>query len=149
MVYSSKKYYPPSAHFLPSGLLLSDLFLSRLLPSKPTTCGQSVPLAIVHRSRNLGPTCGTHHCGEIVENAVEEMNNRILRETKCHSWKSVFKEFDLVRFNIILPSGSLCSNLKRLHSYYWKENFKDHYPRRSHHIFQALTYNFHTGFHGL
>src|SRR5882724_11954407 len=39
----------------------------------------------------------------------------------CHSWKSVFKEFDSVRFNIILPSGSLCSNLNRLRSYYWKE----------------------------
>jgi len=70
-----KKYYPPSAHLLPSGLL----------PSKPTTCGQSVPLAVVHRSCDLGPTCGTHHCGENVENAVEEMDNRIPRETKCHS----------------------------------------------------------------
>src|SRR5882724_11756982 len=32
----------------------------------------------------------------------------------------VFKEFDSVR-KCILPSGSLCSNLNRLRSYYWKE----------------------------
>src|SRR5882724_4869604 len=34
--------------------------------------------------------------------------------------ENVFKEFDLVR-KCILPSGSLCSNLNRLCSYYWKE----------------------------
>src|SRR5882724_2447893 len=42
-------------------------------------------LAIIHRSRNLSLTCGTYHCGENVENAVEEMDNRILKETRCHS----------------------------------------------------------------
>jgi len=42
-------------------------------------------LAIVHRSHDLGLTCGTYHCGENMENAVEEMDNRILKETKCHS----------------------------------------------------------------
>ena len=75
-----KKYYPPSAHLLLSGLLPSELLLSKL-----TTCGQSMPLAIVHGSCDLGPTCGTHHCSENVENTVEETDNRILRETKCHS----------------------------------------------------------------
>ena len=34
--------------------------------------------------------------------------------------ENVFKEFDSVR-KCILPSGSLRSNLNRLHSYYWKE----------------------------
>ena len=79
-----------------------------------------MPLAIVHGSCDLGLTCGTHHCGENMENAVEETDNRILKETECHTWKRVFKEFDSVRFNIS-SLGSLRSNLKRLCSYYWKE----------------------------
>ena len=70
----TKKYYPPSAHLLLSGLLLSKL----------TTCGKSMPLAIVHQSHDLGPTCGTHHCGENMENVVEETDNRILEERRCH-----------------------------------------------------------------
>jgi len=36
---------------------------------------------------------------EMWRNAVEETNNR-LKETRCHLWKIVFKEFDLVRFNV-------------------------------------------------
>jgi len=71
-------------HLLPYNLLPSRLFPSRLLPFK-LHCGQSMPLAIVHRSRNLSLTCGTYHCRENMENAVEEMDNRILKETKCHS----------------------------------------------------------------
>jgi len=42
-----------------------------------------------------------------VEDVVEEKDNRILKETECHSetiegphMKGVFKEFDLVMFNI-------------------------------------------------
>jgi len=34
--------------------------------------------------------------------------------------ENVFKEFDSVR-KCILPSGSLCLNINRLRSYYWKE----------------------------
>ena len=44
-----------------------------------------MPLAIVHGSSDLGLTCGTYYCGRNVEDAVEEMDNRILKETKCHS----------------------------------------------------------------
>src|SRR5882724_6170202 len=73
-----KKYYPPSAHLLPS-----DLLPSGLLPSEPP-CRQSMPLAIIHRPCDLSLTCGIYHCGENVENVVEEMNNRILKETRCH-----------------------------------------------------------------
>src|SRR5882724_7597843 len=69
-----KEYYPLSAHLLPSGLL----------PSKLTTHGQSVPLATMHGSHDLSLTCGTHHCRENSENAVEVMDNRILKETRCH-----------------------------------------------------------------
>src|SRR5882724_11138576 len=85
-----KKYYPLSSHF--ASVQIASIQL--------TTHRQSVSLDIIHRSRDLGMTCGTHHCGENMENVVEEMDNRILRETRCHLWKSVFKEFDSVRFNV-------------------------------------------------
>ena len=83
MWHSSLQSMASSLHpslFLPSNHLLP----SDLLPLELTTHRQSVPLAIVHRSCNLSLTCGTHHCGENVENVGEEMDNRILRETKCH-----------------------------------------------------------------
>jgi len=44
-----------------------------------------MPLAIVHRSHDLGLTCGTYYCREKVEDVVEETDNRILKETECHS----------------------------------------------------------------
>jgi len=66
-----------------------------------------MPLAIIHRSHDLGLTCGTYYCGENMEDVVEEKDNRILKETECHSetievphMKGVFKEFDSVRFKI-------------------------------------------------
>src|SRR5882724_3718458 len=43
-----------------------------------------MPLAVNHRFRDLGPTCGTYYCRENVENVVEAMDNRILKETECH-----------------------------------------------------------------
>ena len=75
-----KKYYLPSVHLLPSGLV--SVWIGSI---RATHRGQSMPLAIIHGYPNLGPTCGTHHCSENVENTVEETDNRILRETKCHS----------------------------------------------------------------
>ena len=62
-----------------------------------------------------------------IKEAVK-VDKRGVKETRCHletievplKEKYVFKEFDLVR-KCILPSGSLHSNLKQLHSYYWKE----------------------------
>ena len=43
-----------------------------------------MPLAVDHRSHDLSLTCGTYHCRENMENAVEVMDNRILKETECH-----------------------------------------------------------------
>src|SRR5882724_5487622 len=49
----------------------SIFLLSNLLPSELTTHGQSTPLAdpceawlIIHGSRGLSLTCGTHQCGK-------------------------------------------------------------------------------------
>ena len=96
-----KKYYLLSVH-----LLLSRFVSIRIGSIRAAHCRQSVPLAIVHRSHDLSPTCGTYHSGNM-ENVVEEMDNRILKETECHletievpHMKWVFKEFDLVRFKI-------------------------------------------------
>ena len=52
-------------------------------------------LAIIHGSCDLGPTCGTYHW------RIQWKGQTIgtLKETRCHSWKFVFKEFDSVRFN--------------------------------------------------
>src|SRR5882724_3010326 len=55
-------------------------------------------------------------------NVVEEMDNRDPKGDKVPLMESVFKEFDSVRFNV--SSGSLHSNLKGLHSYYWKETLR-------------------------
>src|SRR5882724_4743103 len=75
-----KKYYLLSVHLLPSGLV--SIWIGSV---RATHHGQSVPLAIVHGSRDLGPTCGTYYCGGNMEDVVGEMDNRILKETKCHS----------------------------------------------------------------
>jgi len=89
MVYSSEEV-------LPSVFPFASVWIASIRAAPQT----NVPLAIVHRSCDLSLTCGTYHCGDKLENVVEEMKNRILKETRCHSWKSVFKEFDLVRFNL-------------------------------------------------
>ena len=55
-------------------------------------------------------------------------DKRDVKETRCHletievpiEGNRYLRSFDLVR-KCILPSGSLHSNLNRLHSYYWKE----------------------------
>ena len=93
--------YPLFAH-LPSVCPFASVWIvsMQIASIQAAHCRQSVPLAIVHRFHNLGPTCGTYHCGENMENAVEETDNRILKETECHTWKRVFKEFDSVRFNV-------------------------------------------------
>jgi len=44
----------------------------------------STSSAIIHTSHDLGPICGPWHCGRKVENVVEERDNRILKETRCH-----------------------------------------------------------------
>jgi len=74
-----KEYYLLSVHLLPSGLVSI-----RIGSIRAAHHGKSMPLAIVHGSRNLGLTCGTYYCGRNVEDVVEEMDNRILKETKCH-----------------------------------------------------------------
>src|SRR5882724_2835428 len=80
-----KKYCPPSVHLLLYRLLPS-IFVSVWIGSiRATHCGQSMPLAIVHGSRDLSPTCGTYYFRENVEDAVEEMDNKVLKETECHS----------------------------------------------------------------
>jgi len=70
---------------------------------------------------------------------------RTLKQTRCHLWKIVFKE--MIQFGLIYPPFwfSMLES-KRLCSYYWKENIKDHYLRKLHHIFQTLIHNFHTEF---
>src|SRR5882724_9062234 len=80
-----KKYYPPFVHLLPYGLLPSGFVSIWICSIQAANHGQSVPLAIVHGSRDLSPTCGTYYCGENVEDAVEGKDNRILKETECHS----------------------------------------------------------------
>src|SRR5882724_12219353 len=62
-----KKYYLPSVHLLPSGLVSIQIGSIRA-----THHGQSMSLAIVHKSHDLGLTCGTYYCGRNVEDAVEE-----------------------------------------------------------------------------
>jgi len=80
MVYSSEEVLPSICPFA------SIQFVSIQIASvQATHCRQSVPLAIVHRSHDLGLTCGIYHCGENVENVVEETDNRILKETECPS----------------------------------------------------------------
>src|SRR5882724_4096008 len=74
----------PSIHARADSPLILEL-------SRPVYCttapldGYVTLLAIIHRAHDLGLTCGTYHCGENVENAVGETDNRILKETKCHS----------------------------------------------------------------
>jgi len=70
-----KKYYPPSAHF-------SSIWIGSI---RAAHHGQSVALAVNHRFRDLGLTCGTYYSGGNVENVVEAMDNRIIKETGCHS----------------------------------------------------------------
>jgi len=74
MVYSSEEVLPSICPF-------ASVWIASV---QATHCRQSVPLAIIHGSCDLSLTCGTYHCGENVENAVEEMDNRILKETECH-----------------------------------------------------------------
>ena len=64
-----------------------------------------------------------------------------LKETRCHSWKIVFKELDLVRFNLS-SLMVLYDQIQKIYAHMTGRNIKDHYHRRSCHIFQALTYNF-------
>src|SRR5882724_12505911 len=93
----------PSEGVLPSVCPFASVqicFHPDLLLSELATHGQSVPLSIIHGSHDLSPTCGTHHCGNNMENVVEVTDNRIPMETRCQSWKSVFKEFDSARFNV-------------------------------------------------
>src|SRR5882724_9829370 len=60
-----KKYYPPSAHF--ASVWIVSIWIGSI---QAAHCRQSVPLDVDHRSRNLGLTCGTYHCGENMENVV-------------------------------------------------------------------------------
>src|SRR5882724_2177700 len=73
-------------------------------------------------------------------------DKRDVKETRCHSGtievplkeNRYLRSFDSVR-KCILPSGSLCSNLNRLCSYYWKEN-QDHFILEELIISSKLSY---------
>src|SRR5882724_5103984 len=114
------------------------------------------PLGYIYEHLKFGLTRGSI----IVEEDVDKSSSKS-RQKRCKGDKVplgdnrgatggeyVFKEFDSVR-KCILPSGSLRSNLNRLHSYYWKEKPRSFILEEAHHIFQALTHDFHTGFHNL
>jgi len=80
-----KKYYPPSAHFASISIASIQIVSVWIGSVQAAHRRQSVPLAVNHRFHDLGLTCGTYYCGENVENVVEAMDNRILKETECHS----------------------------------------------------------------
>src|SRR5882724_8309788 len=106
-----KKYYLLSVHLLPSGLV------SVWIGSVQAACRrQSVPLAIVHGSRDLSPTCGTYYCRRNVEDAVEEMDNRILKETKCHSETNRGATHGKVYSRSLIQSGLISSSLLVLYA---------------------------------
>ena len=79
MVYSSEEVLPSVCPF--ASVQIVSIWIGSV---RAAHHGQSMPLAIVHGSHDLGPTCGTYHCREKIETAVEEMDNRILKETECH-----------------------------------------------------------------
>ena len=60
-----------------------DCFHPSWLPADKA-CPQLITksLAIIHRSCNLSPTCGTYHCGWNVENTVEKTDNRDTKGAK-------------------------------------------------------------------
>ena len=80
-----KKYYPPSAHF--ASIRIASIWIVSIWIGSVQAAHhrQSVPLAVDHRFHDLGPTCGTYYCGENVEDVVGVTDNRILKETACHS----------------------------------------------------------------
>src|SRR5882724_7559746 len=122
-------------YFHPTILLPSSLLLSKL-----TTHGHQhpglIPMKIGYHPHVSQPQPDLWHlslwrkmCGEC--SGRETIGT--LKETRCHSWKIVFKE--MIQFSLMCPpSGSLHSNIKRLHSYYWKRNIQDHYFRKPHHF---------------
>src|SRR5882724_11715014 len=85
MVYSSEEVLPSVCPFASIWIASIWIVSIRIASIRAAHRGQSMPLAIIHRSGDLSLTCGTYHCGENVENVVEEMDNRILKETECHS----------------------------------------------------------------
>src|SRR5882724_205409 len=78
-------------------------------------------LGYIYKHREFGPT----HGAIIVEEDVDKSSSKS-GQKRCKGDKVPLEEnrylrsFDSVR-KCILPSGSLHSNLNRLHSYYWKE----------------------------
>jgi len=61
-------------HCLPLSIHFSSIWADHL-QTKHTLSWSLWSLAIIHRSHNLSPTCGTYHCGGNVENGVEETDN--------------------------------------------------------------------------
>ena len=76
-----KKYYPPSAHFASIQIASIQIVSVRIDSIRATHHGQSVALAVDHRFHDLSLTCGTYYCRGNMENAVEAMDNRILKKT--------------------------------------------------------------------
>src|SRR5882724_7234812 len=80
------------------------------------------PLGYIYEHGEFSPTRGSI----IVEEDVDKSSSKS-GQKRCKGDKVPLKgnrylrSFDSVR-KCILPSGSLCSNINRLCSYYWKEN---------------------------
>src|SRR5882724_11042636 len=106
-----KKYYLLSVHLLPSRLV--SIQIGSIQAAR---CRQSVPLAIIHGSCDLSPTCGTYYCGRNVEDAVEERDNRILKETKCHSETNRGATHGKVYLRSLIWSGLISSSLLVLYA---------------------------------
>jgi len=90
-------------------------------------------------SHNLSLTCGTYHCGGNVENAVEERDNRDLKETRCHSWKIVFKE--MIQFGLMHPPFWFSMlETKKAMLILLEGNIEDHYLKEaSSHLLNSHT----------
>src|SRR5882724_10743642 len=106
-----KKYYLPSVHLLPSGLVSV-----RIGSVQAARRGQSVPLAIVYGSHDLGTTCGTYYCRRNMEDAVEETDNRILKETKCRLETNRGATHGKVYLRSLIRSGLISSSLLVLYA---------------------------------
>src|SRR5882724_140982 len=110
----------------PSILLPSRLLLSKLTTHRQTH-SQLIPMKLGYHSQISQPWPGLWHlslwrkCGEMWWK----------RETieVHHLWIILFKELIWLGLRHP-PSGSLCSNIKGLQSYYLKENIEDHNLRK-------------------
>ena len=118
--------------------------------------GTREALAIIHRSRDLRLTCGTVHCGGNVGTMVEERDNRNSKGDKVplvdNRGATCGKIYlrSLIQLGLMYPPFWFSTlKSKKAMLILLEGNIEDHYLRRSCHIFQAVTHDFHTGFHNL